>query len=113
MRFISLLTMTVAAIFFAVSVFADARANYMDGGATQCEQYLPLGGKVYKVCKSWREDQGGPMPIGEMEHCRNTLCAIACEDGGDGCDDVGWGTGAQRVTSKAKQRTKDALGYWQ
>ena len=112
MRFISLLTMTVAAIFFAVSVFADARANYTDGGATQCAQYLPLGGKVYKVCKSWREDQGGPMPTEEMEHCRNTLCYEACVDGGDGCEDKGWGGGADRVNGAARQRTKDILGYW-
>ena len=55
MRFVSKLTMAVAAIFFAGSVSADAS----------------LDNKVYQVCKKCRVDQGGWMPTEDMQHCRN------------------------------------------
>ena len=55
MRFFNKLTMAVAAIFFAGSASAYC---YSD----------KLTKKVYQVCKSWRVDQGGPMPENMMQH---------------------------------------------
>ena len=51
MRFISKLTMAVAAIFFALSVSAHAGGHDTTSNS--------LGSKIYQVCKKWRVDQGG------------------------------------------------------
>ena len=71
MRFSSKLAMAVAAIFFAGSVSAHHK----------CNKNHDLGGKVYQVCKSWRADQGGPMPDNMMQHCRNVLCQFSEDEG--------------------------------
>ena len=65
MRFVSKLTMAVAAIFFALSVSAHAGGHDTKSSA--------LGAKIYQVCKKWRVDQGGWLPTDQMQHCRNVL----------------------------------------
>ena len=71
MRFVSKLTMTVAAIFFALSVSAHAGGHDTTSGS--------IGSKIYQVCKKWRVDQGGWLPTDQMQHCRNVLyCASRC-----------------------------------
>ena len=68
MRFISKFAMTVAAIFFALSVSAHAGGHDTTSNS--------IGSKVYQVCKKWRVDQGGWMATDQMQHCRNVLfCA--------------------------------------
>ena len=68
MRFITKLAMTVAAIFFALSVSAHAGGHDTTSNS--------LGSKIYQVCKKWRVDQGGWMPTEDMQHCRTVLfCA--------------------------------------
>ena len=116
MRFISKLTMTVAAIFFAVSVSAgDVRNSQSGTNDDQCVKSQPLGKKAYQVCKSWREDQGGPMPTNMMQHGWNTLCTEADKEFGlyssSGCtlyDE----NGARCVNDDARARAKVVLGYW-
>ena len=115
MRFISKLTMTVAAIFFAVSVGAVGERDSAGTGVEDvCTASQPLGKKAYQVCKSWRDDQGGPMPESEMQHCWTTLCDEAQKEtvGLDSCDEYGWGKGAQCVNGAARSRAKAVLGYW-
>ena len=69
MRFISKLTIAVAAIFFAVSVSVHAGGHDTTSNS--------LGSKVYQVCKKWRVDQGGWMATDQMQHCRTVLfCAV-------------------------------------
>ena len=79
MRFISKFAMTVAAIFFALSVSAPASAGALED-------------KVYQVCKKWRVDKGGWMPTEDMQQCRNVLyCASvdSCRLGrGQVCDSL-------------------------
>jgi len=116
MRFISKLTMTVAAIFFAGSVSADVRDSDGVGGThLMCTKSQALGKKAYQVCKSWRDDQGGPMPESEMQYCWDTLCAEAEKEtvGLEGCDDyVTGGNGDKCVNNDARGRAKAVLGYW-
>ena len=70
MRFISKFAMTVAAIFFALSVSAHAGGHDTTSNS--------LGSKIYQVCKKWRVDQGGWLPTEDMQHCRTVLfCASA------------------------------------
>ena len=78
MRFVSKLTMTVAAIFFALSVSAHAGGHDTTSNS--------VGKKIYQVCKKWRVDQGGWLPTDQMQHCRNVLfcasrsgCAPSCQ----------------------------------
>ena len=71
MRFISKLTMAVAAIFFALSVSAHAGGHNTTSNT--------IGSKVYQVCKKWRVDQGGWMATDQMQHCRNVLLCAARE----------------------------------
>ena len=103
MRLFSLLPMILAAIFFAGSVSADHK----------CGKNKSLGGKVYEVCKSWRDDQGGPMPESEMQHCRNVLC----QESEQYCSCAEAGTCIETFDSNcvgytAKNSTKERLGYW-
>ena len=77
MRFISKLTMTVAAIFFALSVSAHAGGHDTTSNS--------LGSKVYQVCKKWRVDQGGWMATDQMQHCRTVLF---CASNAVGNDDI-------------------------
>ena len=112
MRFISKFAMTVAAIFFALSVSAPASAGALED-------------KVYQVCKKWRVDQGGPMPTDQMQHCRNVLwvwssCPTSathpysrdmywdCYHATDTCR----GSGAACVDTTAREGAKIELGYW-
>ena len=100
MRLFSLLPMILAAIFFAGSVSAD---HY-------CAKSKSLGGKIYKVCKSWRVDQGGPMPTNLMQTCRDMMCEISEEECGfshnSGLFD------GDCVTSTVRNIAKRQLGYW-
>ena len=99
MRFISKLTMAVAAIFFAGSVSAHHT----------CDSGHSLGKKVYQVCKSWRVDQGGPMPTDQMQHCRNLLCEFSEDNNyGNGCN----GLDSDCVNDDAREKAKNELGYW-
>ena len=96
MRFISKLAMTVAAIFFALSVSAPASAGALED-------------KVYQVCKKWRVDQGGPMPTDQMQHCRNLLCEFSEDNNyGNGCN----GLDSDCVNDDAREKAKNELGYW-
>ena len=96
MRFISKLAMTVAAIFFALSVSAPASAGALED-------------KVYQVCKKWRVDQGGPMPTDQMQHCRNLLCEFSEDNNyGNGCN----GLDSDCVNDDARKKAKNELGYW-
>ena len=112
MRFISLLTMTLATIFFAGSASAYC---YSD----------ELTAKVYKVCKSWRDDQGGPMPESEMQHCTNVLCTYSKAE--STASTTGSNNGVKRircapsgtydqgqycVNADARANAKAELGYW-
>ena len=72
MRFISKLTIAVAAIFFALSVSAHAGGH--DTTSTS------IGSKIYQVCKKWRVDQGGWMATDKMQHCRNVLLCASRRD---------------------------------
>ena len=112
MRLFSLLTMAVAAIFFAGSVSAHHK----------CNKNHDLGGKVYQVCKSWRADQGGPMPDNMMQHCRNVLCQFS-EDEAVGCGGAGqtsncmcrsgsFENDSMCVNDTARAHAKNELGYW-
>ena len=96
MRLFSLLPMILAAIFFAGSVSADHK----------CSKSKKLGAKVYQVCKSWRVDQGGPMPTNMMQHCRNVLYKHS-ED-----RYKGYGTARHAVDDVAREKAKAELGYW-
>ena len=102
MRFVSKLTIAVAAIFFALSVSAHA-----GGHGTTSGKY---GNKIYQVCKKWRVDQGGPMPTNMMQHCRNRLFHYAektYKSSGDGeC------IASCKVFAQAREDTKADLGYW-
>ena len=99
MRLFSLLPMTVAAIFFAGSVSAHHT----------CDRGHSLGKKVYQVCKSWRVDQGGPMPTDQMQHCRNLLCEFSEDNNyGNGCN----GLDSDCVNDDAREKAKNELGYW-
>ena len=117
MRFISKLTMTVAAIFFALSVSAHAGGHDTTSNS--------LGSKIYQVCKKWRVDQGGPMPTDQMQHCRTVLFCITTRysyDGGACVDEAMYGGGCIRpgcgcpssncVTSDVRADAKTELGYW-
>ena len=77
MRFISKLTMTVAAIFFALSVSAHAGGHNTTSNS--------LSSKIYQVCKKWRVDQGGWMATDQMQHCRTVLF---CASNAVGNDDI-------------------------
>ena len=104
MRFISKLTIAVAAIFFALSVSAHA------GGHTTTSN--SVGKKVYQVCKKWRVDQGGWMPTEDMQHCRNVLfCAAESNHRGEtvGAGCVGTGADAWDVDSDARNVAKACL----
>ena len=68
MRFISKLTMAVAAIFFALSVSAHAGGHDTTSNS--------VGKKIYQVCKKWRVDQGGWLPTDQMQNCRNVLFCV-------------------------------------
>ena len=99
MRFISKLAIAVAAIFFAGSVSAHHT----------CDRGHSLGKKVYQVCKSWRVDQGGPMPTDQMQHCRNLLCEFSEDNNyGNGCN----GLDSDCVNDDARKKAKNELGYW-
>ena len=99
MRFVSKLAMAVAAIFFAGSVSAHHT----------CDRGHSLGKKVYQVCKSWRVDQGGPMPTDQMQHCRNLLCEFSEDNNyGNGCN----GLDSDCVNDDARKKAKNELGYW-
>ena len=116
MRFVSKLTMTVAAIFFAVSVSAGGSVTTGDregGGsfnADLCAKTQQPGKKAYQVCKSWRDDQGGPMPTNMMQHCWNTLCDESYQEGFN-CKSVVT-AGSHCVNDKARSDAKELLGYW-
>ena len=77
MRFVSKFAMTVAAIFFALSVSAHAGGH----DTTSTSQ----GSKIYQVCKKWRVDQGGWMATDQMQHCRTVLF---CASNAVGNDDI-------------------------
>ena len=77
MRFVSKFAMTVAAIFFALSVSAHA------GGHNNTSN--SLSSKIYQVCKKWRVDQGGWMATDQMQHCRTVLF---CASNAVGNDDI-------------------------
>ena len=77
MRFVSKFAMTVAAIFFALSVSAHA------GGRNTTSN--SLSSKIYQVCKKWRVDQGGWMATDQMQHCRTVLF---CASNAVGNDDI-------------------------
>ena len=62
MRFVSKFAMTVAAIFFALSVSAHAGGHNTTSNS--------LSSKIYQVCKKWHVDQGGWMATDQMQHCR-------------------------------------------
>ena len=99
MRFIGKLAIAVAAIFFAGSVSAHHT----------CDRGHSLGKKVYQVCKSWRVDQGGPMPTDLMQHCRNLLCEFSEDNNyGNGCN----GLDSDCVNDDARKKAKNELGYW-
>ena len=99
MRFVSKFAMTVAAIFFALSVSAHHT----------CDSGHSLGKKVYQVCKSWRVDQGGPMPTDQMQHCRNLLCEFSEDNNyGNGCN----GLDSDCVNDDAREKAKNELVYW-
>ena len=103
MRLFSLLPMILAAIFFAGSVSAD---HY-------CAKSKSLGGKIYKVCKSWRVDQGGPMPTDLMQHCRNVLCDKS--EGSLDCAETHAGKIVDHrcVGDDARERAKPLIGdFW-
>ena len=106
MRLFSLLPMILAAILLAGSVSAHHK----------CGKNKSLGGKVYEVCKSWRADQGGPMPTDEMQHCRNLLCQYSEDSCGASGSDEGQGDGTNFsstcVSGVARTNTKNELGYW-
>ena len=103
MRFISKLAMTVAAIFFALSVSAHHT----------CDSGHSLGKKVYQVCKSWRVDQGGPMPTDQMQHCRNLLCEFSEDNRAVMCyDEIDTSTESNCVDDDAREKAKNELGYW-
>ena len=109
MRFVSKLAMAVAAIFFAGSVSAHHK----------CNKNHDLGGKVYQVCKSWRADQGGPMPDNMMQHCRNVLCQFSEDEGESASTGNGGGVicdnnpnESQCVNDNARANAKNELGYW-
>ncbi len=112
MRLISKLTMAVAAIFFAGSASAYC---YSD----------PLTKKVYQVCKKWRDDQGGPMPESEMQHCLNVLCTFSKAESTSSTTGSNNGTkrircassgtydeGEHCVNDNARANAKAELGYW-
>ena len=115
MRFISKLAMTVAAIFFALSVSAHAGGHDTTSNS--------LGSKVYQVCKKWRVDQGGWMATDQMQHCRTVLfCASMhregspiltnCYDGtGGGTQPGAGGVGnfSEYVTGEARNVAKACL----
>ena len=74
MSFISKLTMTVTAIFFALSVSVHANGHDTTSNS--------IGSKVYQVCKKWRVDQGGWLATERMQECRNVLfCTSVVESG--------------------------------
>ena len=99
MRLFSKFAMAVAAIFVALSVSAHHT----------CDSGHSLGKKVYQVCKSWRVDQGGPMPIDQMQHCRNLLCEFSEDNNyGNGCN----GLDSDCVNDDAREKAKNELGYW-
>ena len=102
MRFISKLAMAVAAIFFAGSVSAHHR----------CDKSDDLGKKVYQVCKSWRVDQGEPMPTDQMQHYINVLCQFS-EDRHSNCteENIEVNEGLC-VNAPARANAKNELGYW-
>ena len=110
MRLFSLLPMTLAAIFFAGSVSAHHK----------CGKGNSMGAKVYQVCKSWRVDQGGPMPTNMMQHCRNVLCEFSEDNSNNlmSCGRQGRDSGAgvrynaTCVNDNAREKAKNALGYW-
>ena len=102
MRFISKLTIAVAAIFFALSVSAHA------GGHTTTSN--SVGKKVYQVCKKWRVDQGGWMPTEDMQHCRNVLKDRACQQ--DECLDRPCQQWASCVNAEAREEAKEELGAY-
>ena len=77
MRFISKFAMTVAAIFFALSVSAHAGGHNTTSNS--------LSSKIYQVCKKWRVDQGGWMATDQMQHCRTVLF---CASNAVGNDDI-------------------------
>ena len=77
MRFVSKFAMTVAAIFFALSVSAHAGGHNTTSNS--------LSSKIYQVCKKWRVDQGGWMATDQMQHCRTVLF---CASNAVGNDDI-------------------------
>ena len=104
MRLFSLLTMAVAAIFFAGSISA-----HVEGHDTKSSSY---GNKIYKVCKSWRVDQGGPMPTNMMQACRDTLCHTSLDNCGYSATEKGAYNEAWCVGDVARNEAKEQLGYW-
>ena len=99
MRLFSLLPMILAAILLAGSVSAHHT----------CDRGHSLGKKVYQVCKSWRVDQGGPMPTDLKQHCRNLLCEFSEDNNyGIGCN----GLDSDCVNDDAREKAKNELGYW-
>ena len=111
MRLFSLLPMILAAIFFAGSVSAHHK----------CNKNHDLGGKVYQVCKSWRADQGGPMPDNMMQHCRNVLCQFSEDEAQTSsagqtssftCRDGSFESESMCVNDNARANAKNELGYW-
>ena len=102
MRLFSLLPMILAAIFFAGSVSADHK----------CSKSQKLGKKVYQVCKSWRVDQGGPMPTNMMQACRDTLCHTSLDNCGYSATEKGAYNEAWCVGDVARNEAKEQLGYW-
>ena len=115
MRLFSLLSMAVAAIFFAGSVSAHHK----------CYKQHDLGKKVYQVCKKWRDDQGGPMPESEMQHCLNVLCTFSKAESTSSTTGSNNGTnrircassgtydeGEHCVNDNARANAKAELGYW-
>ena len=108
MRFISKLTMTVAAIFFALSVSAHAGGHDTTSNS--------LGSKIYQVCKKWRVDQGGWMATDQMQHCRKVLLCAATGWDGMRCSDYELGLlngsnqyDASDVDSNARNAAKSCL----
>ena len=77
MRFVSKFAMTVAAIFFALSVSAHAGGHNTTSNS--------LSSKIYQVCKKQRVDQGGWMATDQMQHCRTVLF---CASNAVGNDDI-------------------------
>ena len=100
MRLLSLLL--IISVFFAGSVSADHK----------CSKSQKLGKKVYQVCKSWRVDQGGPMPTNMMQACRDTLCHTSLDNCGYSATEKGAYNEAWCVGDVARNEAKEQLGYW-